>query len=114
VLFAEDSSLLVRILFAAVLFAGCAAPVIQPSLSHPPDCESGHRAEVEATRTLPPGRRELRSNLPVSRTPNHMDGVRIPRDSTWTDLLPSGDKSACLVILVVTVIVAIATVTLWR
>jgi hypothetical protein len=107
--------MLVRFLFAAFLLAGCAAPVTMPSLSHSADYESGHQARIEAARTRPSGQRELPHDECVSRTPDYAGGVYIPRDSIWTgNHLEPGTKTACMVAVVIFVVVAIATVTVWR
>lgn len=99
--------MLVRFLFAAVLLAGCAAPVIQPSLSHSADC-------YPDVRTPQPGKRELSHDELVNRTPDHVDfhGIETA-DWNWTDQLPD-NKTGCIIGLVVVAVIIIATATVWR
>jgi hypothetical protein len=99
--------MLARFLVAAVLLAGCSAPVTRPSVSHSGDFES--------TRQSPPfARGELSDNPVVGRTP---DGVCYHRldtmDWSWTDQLPNS-KAGCIIGLVIIAVIVIATATVWR
>jgi len=99
--------MLVRLIFAAVLLAGCAAPVIQPSLSHSPGC-------YPDIQTPQPGQRELSHDELVSRTPDYVDFHGIDTlDWSWTDQLPNS-RTGCIVGLVIVVALIIATTTVWR
>ncbi len=106
--------MLLRFLFAAVLLAGCTAPVTRPSLSHSaayePDCQAG----IDAVRTSPQGQPGPLDNLLVPRTPGFVDTIGSdPWNTDWTSQLPGG-KAGLIAFLLIIVVLAIATATFWR
>ncbi|GEM_PF-1948244 len=110
----KDSAMFARFLFAAVLLAGCSAPVIRPSPTHSADCESGCQTGICAARTDPRLQPGLHSDLRFPLTSGFVDTVDFGiRDTTWFNRLPS-DNSACVVSLVIFLVVIIASATFWR
>ena len=99
--------MLVRLLFAAFLLAGCSVPVTGPLVSHPSNFESGLRCP-------PHGRRELSDNLTVGRTLDYVCYHSLDTmDWSWTDQLPD-NKTGCIIGLVVVAVIIIASATVWR
>jgi hypothetical protein len=106
--------MLARFLCAAVLLAGCTAPVTRPSLSqfadYEPDCRAGLDAAARDRRLEPEPWTDLRFS-PISGFVDTVDfGIR---DTTWASLLPH-DKWGCIAGVIVLVVPAIATATVWR
>ncbi len=102
--------MLVRFLFAAVLLAGCAAPVIMPSVSHPADLQPGCQAGIAWTN--PQGQYKP-PNLSLADLPPGSGDDFATRDTTWVDLLPR-NKWGCIAGVIVLVVIVVASVTFWR
>jgi hypothetical protein len=102
--------MLVRFLFAAVLLAGCSAPVIQPSPSHSAVCQPG----CQAVRTHSPGQREPAPD-PLAEWGFGSAGTigPDPWDADWANQLPGG-KAGLIAFVIIVVVLAVATTTLWR
>lgn len=101
--------MLVRILSAVVLLAGCAAPVIQPSLSHSADYESGYRAGFEAALTHPSGQRELPTYLLINKTSDYIEGFDVGFRVPFEKESPRARTIACVVTMVFVVVSAVVT-----